>query len=159
MTASSTHLSFRFIFWQKWLVYTSLLFALFGVVFAVYGNNPFFILYNQALADTFWSTTQIPSEIEPFRAFIWAPLGGTIACSYILLTYIAVYPFKRREPWARNVVIIAFGLWIILDSAASLYYGVYFQFYVINAFSFLIKALPLIFTWRDFEKPSTDYKT
>jgi hypothetical protein len=30
-----------FLFWQKWLFYTSL-FALFGVVFAVYGNNPIF---------------------------------------------------------------------------------------------------------------------
>lgn len=139
-----------FLFWQKWLFYTSLLFALFGIFFAVYGSNPLFRPYNQALAQLFWHTSQIPAEIAPFRAFIWGPLGGTIACCYILLAYIAWYPFRKKERWARNAIMAAFGTWIILDSAVSLYYGVYFQFYLINAFSFLVKALPLVFTWKDF---------
>ena len=142
----------RFIFWQRWLVYTSLLFALFGIVFAIYGNNPFFKLYNDALAKVFWNTDQFPPETESFRAFIWAPLGGTIACGYILLAYIAAYPFKRKELSARNAIIVGFGIWIAIDSLASLYYGVYVQFYIINAFSFLIKALPILFTWNDFQK-------
>ncbi|MBF9252196.1 hypothetical protein I2I11_02715 [Pontibacter sp. 172403-2] len=143
-----------FLFWQKWLFYTSVLFALFGVAFAVYGDNPLFRPYNQALARLFWHSSQIPAEIVPFRAFIWGPLGGTIACSYILLAYIARYPFRRKERWARNAILVAFGTWVILDSAISVYYGVYFQFYLINAFSFLIKALPLVFTWKDFRKPA-----
>ena len=143
-----------FLFWQRWLFYTSLLFALFGIVFAVYGNNPLFRSYNQALAQQFWHRSQIPAEVEPFRAFIWGPLGGTIACCYILLAYIAWYPFKRKERWARNAIMAAFSIWIIFDSAVCLYYGIYFQVYIINAFSFLVKALPLIFTWKDFQKSS-----
>lgn len=143
----------RFLFWQRWLVYTSLLFALFGIVFAVYGDNPVFKLYNNALAKVFWNTDHFPAEAESFRAFIWAPLGGTIASCYILLAYIAMYPFKRKERWARNAIIAGFGIWITIDSLASLYYGVYFQFYIINAFSFLTKALPILFTWKDFQKP------
>lgn len=142
-----------FLFWQRWLFYTSLLFALFGIVFAVYGNNPLFLPYNRALAQVFWQSSEVPAEVEPFRAFIWGPLGGTIACCYLLLACIARYPFKRKERWARNAVIIGFSTWIILDSAISIYYGVYFQFCIINAFSFLVKALPLIFTWKYFQKP------
>ncbi len=141
-----------FNFWQKWLFYSSLLFALFGIVFALYGNNPLFMPYNDALAHLFWQKENIPASASSFRAFIWAPLGGTIACCYIMLAFIAYYPFKKKEVWARNSIIIAFGTWIIIDSAASIYYGAFFQVYLINAFSFLQKALPIIFTWKDFKK-------
>lgn len=145
----------NFLFWQRWLFYSSLLFAIFGITFALYGNNPFFSHYNEALAYIFWQQQTIPVEVEPFRAFIWAPLGGTIACCYILLAFIARYPFMKKEKWARNAIIIAFGTWIILDSVVCLYYGAYFQVYLINAFSLLQKGLPLIFTWKDFKENST----
>jgi hypothetical protein len=141
-----------FQFWQKWLFYTSLIFTLFGITFAIYGNNPLFTPYNQALAQIFWHNPQFPGDAEPFRAFIWAPLGGTIACCYILLAYIAWYPFRRKEIWARNCILIAFSTWVALDSGVCLYYHVYFQIYIINAFSILVKSLPIIFTWKDFEK-------
>lgn len=140
-----------FIFWQRWLFLSSILFAMFGIVFAVYGNNPFFMPYNKALAYIFWSGENMPAGTEPFRAFIWGPLGGTIACCYILLAFIAWFPFRRKERWARNAIIAAFGIWILLDSAVCIYYGAWFQIYIINAFSLLQKGLPIIFTWREFK--------
>jgi hypothetical protein len=140
-----------FIFWQRWLFYSSLVFALFGIVFAIYGHNPFFLPYNNALAHIFGWRGGIPTSIEPFRAFIWGPLGGTIACCYILLAFIAWFPFQRKERWARNAIIVAFGIWVILDSSVCIFYGVYFQVFIINAFSVLIKALPVIFTWKEFK--------
>lgn len=141
-----------FNFWQKWLFYSSLLFALFGIVFALYGNNPLFMPYNDALARIFFHQQSIPETATSFRAFIWAPLGATIACCYILLAFIAQYPFKRKEVWARNAIVVAFGIWILIDSLVCFYYGAYFQVYIINAFSFLQKALPIIFTWKAFKK-------
>ncbi|MCE9537962.1 MAG: hypothetical protein K8R85_01925 [Bacteroidetes bacterium] len=107
-----------FLFWQRWLFYTSLLFALFGIALVLYGNNPLFTPYIQALARLFWHQQNIPTEFEPFLFFICGPLGATIACSYILLAYLSWYPFKR---------------------------------YLINGFSILQKALPLLFTWKDFK--------
>jgi hypothetical protein len=123
---------------------------MFGIVFAVYGNNPFFMPYNKALARIFWQSENISAETEPFRAFIWGPLGATIACCYILLAFIAQFPFRRKERWARNAIIVAFGTWVLLDSAVCIYYGVYFQIYIINVFSIIVKALPIFFTWKDF---------
>ncbi len=140
----------RFIFWQQWLLYTSILFALAGVYFAIYGRGPLLVQYNKALAEIFWKAEEIPASVQPFRAFIWAPLGGTVACCYLLLAWIAYYPFRRMEKWSWRAIAIAFGVWIIIDSAACVHYGVLFQVYLINAFSFLVKALPLIFTYRDF---------
>ena len=148
-----------FIFWQRWLFYSSIIFAMFGIAFAVYGSNPLFLPYNNALARIFGFGETMPASIEPFRAFIWGPIGATIASSYILLAFIAWYPFKRKERWARNAIMVAFGVWVVLDSAVSFNYGVYFQIYLINGFSILIKALPLIFTWKDFQKKVRENET
>ena len=154
-----TALPTRFFFWQQWLFYSSIIFALAGVFFALDGDSPLFGAYNAALAKAFWHTDKIPADVEPFRAFIWAPFGGTIACCYILLAYIAWYPFRQKQVWARNAIILAYTTWIVLDSAACIYYGVYLQLIMINTFSFVIKALPLIFTWKDFNKHPIDLKT
>jgi hypothetical protein len=148
----------KFIFWQRWLFYSCILFALFGVLFGLYGNNPVFMPYNRALARIFWHADSVPPSVEPFRAFIWGPLGGTIACCYILAAYIAWYPFQRKEAWARNAIIFAFGTWILLDTAICIYYGVYFQVYIINFLSLLLKGLPIIFTWKEFKKHETAYR-
>lgn len=140
----------RFRFWQQWLFCTSLLFAGFGLVFAVYGNNPLFRPYNDALAHRFWNMGQLPAQANQFRAFIWGSLGGTIACSYILLAYIAYNSFFRKERWSYYAISAAFGTWVIIDTVICFSYKVYFQAYLINAFSFIVKALPLAFIWKYF---------
>ena len=143
--------STTFLFWQRWLFYSSLLFALAGIIFAFFGKNILFLPYDKMLAQVFWNTNQFPQQVEPFRAFIYAPLGGTITCTYILLAFIAYYPFKQKQPWARNAIIMAFSFWVIIDSTICIYFGVYPQVYLINLFSITVKALPIIFTWKSFK--------
>ena len=142
-----------FLFWQKWLFYSSILFACAGIYFAFFGNSILFQPYERMLAFAFWKSKNFPTDAEPFRAFIYGPFGGTIACCYILLAFIAYYPFKEKRIWARNAIIVAYTVWVIIDSIACFYYGIYAQIYLINAFSILTKALPLIFTWQDFKIP------
>jgi hypothetical protein len=139
-----------FLFWQKWLFYTSLVFAIAGIVFAFSGNTPLSEPYNTMLAKIFWHSSKFPTEVDPFRTFIYAPLGGTIACCYILLAFIARYPFKNKQRWARNAIIVAFSVWALIDSSVCIYFKVYPQVYIINLFSITIKALPIIFTWKHF---------
>jgi hypothetical protein len=141
-----------FLFWQKWLFCSSLLFAFYGLVFAFFGKNFFFLPYDKMLSRIFWQQDQFPLEAEPFRVFIYGPLGGTIACCYILLAFVAWYPFREKRVWARNAIILAFGVWVITDSALCLRFGVYPQIFLINGFSILVKALPILFTWKDFNK-------
>ena len=143
-----------FIFWQKWLLYTSLIFAGAGIVFAVFGNNFLFQPYNMMLAKLFWQSNAFPQQAEIFRRFIYAPLGATIACCYILLAFIAYYPFKNKQRWARSAIIFAFSTWVIIDSSVCIYFGVYVQVYFINFFSIVIKALPIIFTRKEFSDKS-----
>lgn len=139
-----------FLFWQQWLFYTSLFFATAGIAFALLGNSFLFQPYNTMLAKLFWQSSKFPAEANHFRTFIYGPLGGTIACCYILLAFIARYPFKNKECWARNAIIIAFGFWVLIDSSVCIYFGVYSQVYFINVFSITVKALPIVFTWKHF---------
>jgi hypothetical protein len=126
------------------------MFAVYGVVFAVWGNNMLFMPYNRMIAEVFWHRNQFPPDADQFRAFIYGPLGGTIACCYILLAFIARYPFKEKQTWARNAILSGFSVWVIIDSSICFYYGVYPQIYLVNAFSTIVKALPIIFTWKEF---------
>jgi hypothetical protein len=143
----------RFLFWQKWLFYTSLLFALFGLVLAFFGNNPLFEPYHSMLASIFFQQESLPENTRLLYTFVMGPMGATIAVTYILLAYIAQYPFRRREKWARNAIIVGFSVWFITDAIVSIYYGVYFQVLVLHLLiSLPQKALPLVFTWKEFEK-------
>jgi hypothetical protein len=146
----------RFNFWQKWLFYSSVIFALSGILFSMNGKNPFFELYNRPISFIFWKQGITPPEVRQYIAYTWGSVGSTMACCYILLAWIAYYPFERKEKWARNAIIMAFGTWYIIDSAVSVYYGVYFQFYIVNTFSLLVKALPVFFTWKDFEQENEE---
>jgi hypothetical protein len=140
----------RFIFWQRWLFITSILFALFGIVFAYFGDSAFLDTYNHALAQNFYGADQFPDVAEPYRDFSYGPVGGCIFCCYALLAFIAWYPFRRKEKWAWWAICIAFTGWVIMDSSACIRHGFYFQIYAVNVVSILVKALPLAFTWREF---------
>ncbi len=66
------------------------------------------------------------------------------------MAFIARYPFKEKQLWSRNAIIVAFTIWVIIDSSVCLYFEVYPQIYLVNAFSIIVKALPIIFTWNEF---------
>ncbi|MES2781140.1 MAG: hypothetical protein V4651_14700 [Bacteroidota bacterium] len=142
--------SCSFLFWQRWLYYTSLVFAFAGILFAFFGDSVLFSSYNKLLAQVFWHQSEMPVEGKAFIHFMYKPFGGTIACCYILLAFIARYPFKEKKVWARNAIIIGFGCWVIIDTIGCLYANVYPQIYFINTFSILVKALPIVFTWNYF---------
>ncbi len=148
----------NFSFWQNWLFYSSLLFAAFSIVSVFYRNNLVFLSYDKMIAKVLFQSTQFPVDAELYRTFIYGPLLGTLACCYILLAFIAWYPFKEKKQWARNAIIIAFSVWLVIDSSVCLYFKAYPQIYIINAFSFIVKALPILFTWKEFNSIRIVYK-
>lgn len=141
----------RFVFWQQWLFLSSLAFACFGAALAIDGHNWLFDHYYTMVANQLWNKNALPLEVEQFRGFIVGPLGGTIAAFYLLVAGIAWFPFRKREVWARNMLLIAFLVWGFIDTAICLHHHLYVQAFVINGFSLLMKALPLYFTWEDFD--------
>jgi hypothetical protein len=64
--------------------------------------------------------------------------------------FLARAPFKRRERWARDCIAAGIGLWFVLDTAISLYHGVYFNALAVNVPLLVIVGLPLWFTRGEF---------
>ncbi|MFW5832458.1 MAG: hypothetical protein ACOCVA_09390 [Prolixibacteraceae bacterium] len=149
MKAKNQHQK-KFLFWQQWLFYSSLLFAAYGLILAFYSNNPLLAPYFELIAQNFWNQPEFPDAVTDFKAFVLGPLGGSIAFCSILVAYIAKYPFKNKERWARNAILVASLFWFITDSAVSLFYGAYLQGLVLNTLSLAIRLLPLLFTWKEF---------
>lgn len=142
----------KFLFWQKWLFYSSLIFAIAGIAFAFSGKNILFLPYDKMVANALWHSDEFPADAVIFRTFIYIPFGGTIACCYILLAFIAWYPFKEKKVWAQTAIITAFVIWVVIDSLGCLYFKVYPQIYIVNAFSIIVKILPIVCTRNDFKK-------
>jgi hypothetical protein len=141
-----------FLFWQRWLLVSGLLFAAGSVALAII-NDEYISWYNQKLIAVF-GLQKATEESTRLISFLRGPMGGTMACCYILLSYIAAFPFQNKETWARDAIVVGFGFWMLLDTAACLYYSMYLQV-VVNVISLLVKALPLVFTWKYFATPGT----
>lgn len=138
-----------FRFWQRWLLYTSILFAGTGLLLAFGNNLPLFNPYYEALARQLFHQP-MPAGVSRFRGFICGPLGGTITGFYVLQAFIAAVPFARKERWSWQAILVSTIAWCVTDSLICLYYGFWIQVYAINAFSVVVKLLPLAFTRRYF---------
>jgi hypothetical protein len=68
----------------------------------------------------------------------------------IFAAYVAHYPFARREKWARQCLAAGTVVWYVLDTYISLISGVVFNA-LFNSGIFLLIAVPLGFTWKEFE--------
>ena len=101
------------------------------------------------MARTFYGGAE-PPEAALFRAFIFGPLGGTIAGSYLLQTAIAAIPFARRERWAWWATLGGLALWFAVDSSLSLTHGAAFNVLLINTAPIALFAPPLVATRRAF---------
>ena len=134
-----------FRFWQRWLLYASVFFCVFGIVVALFPNAPFLELWNDAVARTFYGGAE-PEEAAAFRAFVLGPLGGTIAGSYLLQAFIAAVPFARRERWAWWATLGGLALWFVVDSSLSLAHGATFNVLLINLVPLAIFVPPLVMT-------------
>lgn len=142
----------KFNFLCNWLLFSMLFFALFGLIVACFGDSSLFDFYNQQLIARFWHTTQLPDNVKEFKAFLFGPLGGTIAGKYVVMAYIVYYPFRQKEKWAWNALLVGQVVWFVVDSSVSFYYQAYFNILVINIMPMIIIGIPLLLARKYFVK-------
>ncbi len=141
----------RFNFWQKWLFVVSLGITTFGSFMALFNRTPLFDLFNGQIDPVFWSSAaSFPESVAPFQGWLYGAWGATVAGWGIFLAFIAHYPFKQREKWAWNCLVWGLGIWFVLDTGISWYYGVTFNV-VFNIVVTLAAGLPLVFTRDQFK--------
>jgi hypothetical protein len=137
--------------WRRWILLSSMFFTLFGVVAAVAPDSALFEIWIHGVDRVFFEGTISP-QARAMRGFLMGPLGGTIAGSYLMQTFIVAGPFKRRERWAWHALLWPMLLWFCVDSTVSALHGAYFNIYLINLVPVLVFGVPLIATWPMFGK-------
>ena len=133
-------------FWQKWLFAVGLLLAAFGLALAFFNQTPFFdFLFNAQINLVFWPDGQVTPEAVMFQQWIYSVLGATIAGWGICVALLAYYPFRNREIWAWNAIVLGVTVWYVVDTGLSLYFRVIFNV-IFNTVLFIAVWLPLAFT-------------
>jgi hypothetical protein len=131
--------------WRRWILFGSVFFTLLGIVAAVAPHSGLFEIWIDGVDRTFFAGNTSP-EARAMRGFLMGPLGGTIAGSYLMQTFIVAVPFKRRERWAWHAVLWPILLWFCVDSTVSALHGAYFNIYLINLVPLLVFGVPLMAT-------------
>jgi len=144
-----------FSFWQRWLFAFSLIVIVFGLGMALLNRTPLFAIFDGQVNPVFWRADSLPAGVNPFQGWIYGVLGATMAGWGVFLAFIARYPFRNRERWAWNALLMGLSLWYLTDTAISFYFGVVFNA-IFNTVIFILAILPLFFTRREFLQPSLE---
>jgi hypothetical protein len=139
----------KFSFWQRWLFVVGLGIAAFGILMAFLSGTPLFDLFNRQIDPAFWPTGSSLGSIRPFQQWLYGIWGATIAGWGVFVTFIAHYPFRNKEKWAWNCLVLGLLVWFVLDTGLSIFHRVYFNV-AFNTMLLILAGLPAIFTRKEF---------
>lgn len=125
---------------QRWLVISSIGFALFGLLLAVMPDSFPFAFWLERYHERF-----DPGSPDQ-RYFLSGMLGGTILGYYVIATLVAAIPFRRRERWAWWALASGLVAWFVTDSAMSLVHRAAFNVLMVNCTALLAHGVPLALT-------------
>ena len=117
----------RFNFWYRWLFVLGIIIILFGVFMTLFNQSLLFRLFNDQIDPVFWGDEAISEAFIKFQGWVYGVLGATMAGWGVMLIFIIQYPFRQREKWAWIAIAANLGFWYLLDTALSLYFGVFFN--------------------------------
>ncbi|TET54165.1 MAG: hypothetical protein E3J64_02330 [Anaerolineales bacterium] len=143
----------RFELWQRWLVAVGLAMVAFGIVMTFLNGTALFDVFNEQIDPVFWGTATLPDGARVFQRWVYGAWGATVAGLGVLVACVAHYPFKKGEAWSRNCLVVGMGVWYVLDTGVSIWFGVYFNA-LFNTALLALMAIPLALTWGAFASGS-----
>lgn len=138
-----------FPFWQRWLLFVSIIISVFGVMMVFLSGTPLFDVFNRQIDPAFWGASAVENVSKQFQHWMYGVWGATIAGWGVILTYIAYYPFNRKERWSWNSLVFGLLIWFVLDTSLSALYKVYFNV-IFNTILLVLAGLPVVFTKKEF---------
>jgi len=142
----------NFYFWQRWLFIVSILLLVFGLALAFFNQSPFFdFLFNHQVNPVFWKSMPLNENTSAFQHWAYGVLGATVAGWGVFLAFITHYPFRRKEAWAWNCLVLGVSLWYVVDTSLSYLSHVIFNM-AFNTVLVLLLVPPLAFTRTFFFK-------
>lgn len=139
----------NFSFWQRWLVVVGIVITVFGILMAIFSGTPLFDLFNRQIDPAFWGAAAVGDSAKRFQQWIYGGWGATVAGWGIFVTFIARYPFAKKERWAWNCMVLGLITWFVLDTTLSFFYQVYFNV-AFNTGLLVLAMLPAVFTRKEF---------
>lgn len=139
-----------FNFWKNWLIVINLITIVIGLLIAFAGDSLLFQIHNEGTFQNFFEGRQPSQDILDFKKWLFGIIGATIVGFHVLIVFIAIYPYSRREQWTRNAIALAMTSWFLLDSFLSFSLGADYNVYFVNIPSYCLIMLPVVMTWRSF---------
>lgn len=139
----------EFSFWHRWLLVVGSMITVFGTLMALLSGTPLFDLFNQLIDPAFWHANAAGENAKLFQQWVYGVWGATIAGWGVFVTFVARYPFARKEKWAWNCLAAGILIWFVLDTSLSLSYKVYFNA-AFNAALLILTMVPLTLTRKHF---------
>ena len=140
----------RFRLWQRCLVAVGLAMVAFGLVMVLLNDTALFNVFNEQIDPVFWGTASPSEAARVFQNWVYGAWGATLAGLGVLIAYVAHFPFKKRETWARNCLAVGLAVWYLLDTGVSVWFGVWFNA-AFNTALLVLMAIPLAASWRAFD--------
>jgi hypothetical protein len=135
----------RFAFWQRWLFTVSIGITAFGVFMAFFNRTEVFNIFNHQIDPVFWDDASVPETASQFQGWLYGVWGATVAGWGLMVAFLTHYPFRTRKIWAWNAIVFSLGVWYLLDTGISLFFGVIFNA-GFNTLLALLLVPPLGFT-------------
>ncbi|MBX3274264.1 MAG: hypothetical protein KF729_28615 [Sandaracinaceae bacterium] len=135
----------------RYLLVACAWFALLGLVVAVAGTSALFEPYTAAMAQRFFGAPSLPADVVPFTAFLFGPIGGSIAGKWVAAGAVVWGGLAQRERWAWHASVAGLASWFVIDSGMSIVHGAYFNVLMINLVPLALFGAPLFFARRPVE--------
>lgn len=143
----------KFVFWQRWLFVVSIIIFIFGMMMALFNGTAIFRLFDNQINPVFWGVKNVDEHTGDFTRWIYGVLGATMAGWGIFIGFIARYPFRKKEKWASDCLLLVTLIWFLVDTGISLYFKVYFNA-IFNTILLVMMFPPLLFTRKYFMQMS-----
>jgi len=114
-------------FWSRWLAAAGGAMAALGAAMAALYGGRAFDQARDGVNAAFWPGGATAPELARYQHWVHAVLGGTLLGWGVMFAWVAAVPFRRGEPGAWWSIAVATTAWYVVDTAASLHFGVIFN--------------------------------
>lgn len=94
------------------------------------------------------NATALDEATRSFQRWNYGVLGAAMASWGIFVAFIARYPFRSRERWAWNGLLVGLLVWFLVDTLITLKYQVYFNV-ILNVGLLVLILVPLVLTRKE----------
>jgi len=106
------------------------------------GSEIFRLLFGPLIDPAFWDRG-VAAEAKTFQVWVYGAWGGTVAGFGLLIAAVARHALAPGNRNLRLGVLMAVTLWFVVDTGASIKFGVWGNAIAINVPAYLALAAPL----------------